>query len=177
MTEGKAVPPVPDLIRPGLRLLFVGYNPGQRSGAIGHHFAGRGNHFWRLLFEAGLTPVLLTAEQDQRLLEWGIGIVNLVDRVTPGIGELSREEMAAGGQRLRQRLTELCPRVTAFLGKNLWRATAELPAGRPVAWGWQPALAGTTVFVAPNPSGRSTLPYAERLEWFRVLAEAVVGSH
>src|SRR5258707_12774558 len=81
-----------DRIRPGLRVLFVGINPGVRSALIGHHFAGYSNRFWKLLHEAGLTPVLLRAEDDTRLLEWDYGITNLVPRPTPGIDTLQPGE-------------------------------------------------------------------------------------
>jgi TDG/mug DNA glycosylase family protein len=69
-----------DAVRPGLRVLFVGINPGMRSAAIGHHFAGYSNRFWRLLFESGLVAERLRAEDDERLPEWGLGVTNLVPR-------------------------------------------------------------------------------------------------
>jgi double-stranded uracil-DNA glycosylase len=60
-----------DRIRPGVQILFVGINPGLRSAATGHHFAGYSNRFWKLLFEAELTPKPLTYRDDWRLAEWG----------------------------------------------------------------------------------------------------------
>src|SRR3954463_11286016 len=85
-----------DQIGPGLRVLFVGINPGVRSALTGHHFAGYSNRFWRLLHEAGVTPVLLRAEDDAQLLEWGYGVTNLVPRPTPGIDTLRPAEYLAG---------------------------------------------------------------------------------
>lgn len=73
---------VPDVIGPGLRVLFVGINPGLYSAAVGHHFARPGNRFWPALFEAGFTPRLLRPEEDGELLTWGLGITNLVCRTT-----------------------------------------------------------------------------------------------
>ena len=81
-----------DRIRPGVRVLFVGINPGLRSAATGHHFAGYSNRFWKLLFESGLVPEPITYESDDRLPGWGYGITNIVPRATAGIDELRREE-------------------------------------------------------------------------------------
>jgi TDG/mug DNA glycosylase family protein len=162
---------VPDVVDRSVRLLFVGYNPGPTSGRTGHHFAGPGNLFWRLLHEAGLTSVLLSAEQDRDLLRVGIGITNLVARVTPSSADLRADEMAAGGARLRRLLEEIQPEVVAFLGKEIYRYYAGLPTSRPIPWGRQSASGERPeLFVLPNPSRRSTLPYAERLRWYTELA-------
>ena len=85
-----------DRARAGMRVLFVGINPGVRSALVGHHFAGYSNRFWKLLHESGLVPELLRAEDDDRLPEFGLGITNLVARPTPGIDTLRREEYADG---------------------------------------------------------------------------------
>src|SRR5258705_13461704 len=81
-----------DRIAPGLRVLFVGINPGVRSAITGHHFAGYSNRFWKLLFESGLLPERVTYEDDDRLTEWGYGITNLIARPTPGINDLRPAE-------------------------------------------------------------------------------------
>ena len=80
-----ALPPLKDRIRPGVRVLFVGINPGIRSSQTGRHFAGFSNRFWMLLFESRLVPERITYEDDDRLAEWGYGITNIVPRPTPGI--------------------------------------------------------------------------------------------
>lgn len=164
--------PVPDCVAPGLRVLFVGINPGLRSGETGHHFAGASNLFWRLLHEAGLTPVRLTYRDDRRLPRYGLGVINLVGRPTRGAGDLAWEELRAGGARVRELVRALRPRVVCLLGKDVYRAYAGLGRGARVEWGLQAAgvVPGTADYVAPNPSGRSTLPYAERLAHFRGLA-------
>lgn len=100
-----------DRIAPGVRVLFVGINPGMRSAAIGHHFAGYSNRFWKLLYESGLVPERIGTEDDGRLKEWGFGITNLVARPTPGIVRayrgLARHLIATrrteGGDVLRRR--------------------------------------------------------------------------
>src|SRR6185295_10392801 len=98
------LPPLRDRIRPGVRLLFVGINPGIRSAQIGHHFAGYSNRFWKLLYESGLVPTRIGAEDDARLPEWGYGITNLVPRATPGIDTLVPAEYAAGLGTLRRKV-------------------------------------------------------------------------
>lgn len=167
--------PVPDCVGPGLRILFVGINPGRRSGEVGHHFAGPGNRFWRLLHEAGLTPVPLGAEDDRMLPAFGLGLTNLVDRPTAGERDLAWEELAAGGRRLRRLVRRLRPAVVCLLGKNVYRAYAGLGPSAPVAWGRQPrpVVPGTVDFVAPNPSGRNTLPYPRQLAAMRELGQLV----
>src|SRR5205085_12501226 len=100
----QVIPPRPcliDHIRPGVRVLFVGINPGLRSAATGHHFAGYSNRFWRLLFDSGLVPEPIGHEDDGRLPEWGFGITNLVPRATSGIDTLGAHEYVAGLRVLR----------------------------------------------------------------------------
>src|SRR4249920_603816 len=91
---------IPDVIAPGLKVLFCGINPGLYSGATGHHFARPGNRFWRTLHEAGFTPHVLTAREDVTLPTYGLGITNLVERATASAAELSDDELRAGGVRL-----------------------------------------------------------------------------
>src|SRR5687768_2366563 len=85
------LPPLRDRIAPGVRVLFVGINPGVRSSLTGHHFAGFSNRFWKLLYESGLVPDPIGYQDDSRLPQWGYGITNIVARPTPGIDTLTRE--------------------------------------------------------------------------------------
>lgn len=160
---------VPDIIEEGLGLLFVGINPGRHSAGEGHHFAGPQNHFWRLLHEAGCTPRLLSPEEDRSLPAFGMGITNLVDRPSAGEGDLSWAEMKAAGAVLREKVARFRPRGVVLLGKNVYRAYANLPPSHPVAWGRQvrETVPGVAEWVAPNPSPRSTLPREMRLRYFR----------
>lgn len=162
---------VRDVLAPGLDVLFVGINPGRASASAGHHFAGPGNHFWRLLHEAGFTPRRLAPAEEQVLLGYGIGITNIVRRASRGEDDLSWEELTAGGARLRELVRRHRPRVVALLGKNVYRAYAGLKKTADVAWGRQPGAVvdGVIDFVAPNPSPRSTIPYERRLALFREL--------
>lgn len=160
---------VPDVLQDGLRVLFVGLNPGRHSAARGHHFAGPGNHFWRLLHDAGLTPRRLAPEEDRELLRYGIGVTNLVGRASRGEEDLSWEEMQAGAQQLRAKVAQARPRLVVLLGAQVYRAYAGLPRRVPVRWGLQPreTVPGVAEFAAANPSSRSTVPYAVRLGQFR----------
>jgi double-stranded uracil-DNA glycosylase len=111
-----------DRVRPPVRVLFVGINPGIRSAATGHHFAGYSNRFWRLLYESGLVPEPIGTEDDGRLPEWGFGITNLVPRATPGIDTLGAEEYVTGLRALRRKVRRWKPEVVALVGVTLYRA-------------------------------------------------------
>jgi TDG/mug DNA glycosylase family protein len=159
---------VPDLLRPGLKILFIGINPGIRSGATGHHFAGRSNRFWRLLAEAGFTTGQYEAAEDFLLLDLGYGITNIVPRVTATAAELTPAELRSGAARLMTVIREYRPVVAAYLGKVVYQYLTRRPK---FFWGRQaePAVAGTIDFVLPNPSGLNRMPLSEQLALFREL--------
>jgi double-stranded uracil-DNA glycosylase len=172
-----------DRIAPGLRVLFVGINPGVRSAITGHHFAGFSNRFWKLLVESKLVPEPITYEDDRRLPEWGLGITNLIARPTPGIGDLRPAEYTDGWKVLARKIARFRPEVVALVGVTLYRAiqpalaAESAPGGsvrRPNAsvLGLRPELIhGARVFVLPNPSGRNAnFSYAEMLAAFGALA-------
>src|SRR5512146_3397451 len=102
---------VPDVIAPGLQVLFCGINPGLYSAWAGHHFARPGNRFWPALFASGFTHRLLRPQEEHELLRFGYGITNLVDRATLGSDELSREELVAGGQAFEKKVMRYRPRA------------------------------------------------------------------
>lgn len=142
---------VPDLIAPGLRVLFCGINPGLYTAAIGHHFGRPGNRFWPALHGAGLTPRLLAPWEEQALLPLGIGITNMVERTTATAAELRPEEYVAGGQRLYRLVEAHRPRVVAFLGIGAYRAAFARPKA---SLGLQAErLAHSALWVLPSPSG------------------------
>jgi TDG/mug DNA glycosylase family protein len=159
-----------DCIEPGVRVLFVGINPGIRTAAIGHHFAGYSNRFWKLLCESKLVPEAIGTEDDRRLPKWGFGITNLVARATPGMNTLRPAEYAAGLKVLRRKVRRFKPAIVAFVGVSLYRTIFEKKG--PVALGRQAeTFEGAEVFVLPNPSGRNAnFSYAEMLAAFRKLA-------
>ena len=127
---------LPDYLQPGLRLVFVGFNPSMRSAAVGHYYAGPGNLFWPLLYESGLLPTPLTYAEDARILEFGIGLTDLVKRPTPSSADLSPGEARAGVPQLHTKLVTYAPRVVCFNGKGVYawytnRAGGHRTAKRP----------------------------------------------
>jgi double-stranded uracil-DNA glycosylase len=167
------LPPLRDRIRPGVRVLFVGINPGVRSSLTGHHFAGFSNRFWKLLYESRLVPEPVTYVDDERLPEWGYGITNIVPRPTPGIDTLRPDEYIAGRVRLRRKILRYRPLVVALVGVTVFRALFPDRKG-PVPLGPQKERIGeSVVFVLPNPSGRNAnYSYAEMRRAFRALARS-----
>lgn len=171
-----------DRVAPGVRVLFVGINPGVRSALTGHHFAGFSNRFWKLLFESGLLPEPITYEQDDLLPAWGYGITNLIARPTPGINDLRPSEYVEGWKVLERKIRKYRPAVLAVVGVTVFRAVLPLivsdrtvPKNQPIALGPQPeTVHGARVFVLPNPSGRNAnFSYAEMLAAFRELKKAL----
>ena len=158
-----------DLLKPGLELVFCGYNPSLTSGRSGYHYAHPGNRFWRVLFAAGITDRLYRPEEDARLLDLGIGFTNLCPRPTRRADELTREEIRAGAEELRAKLERLQPRAVAYTGIGVYRwfrATSK------VGWGIQeaPAALGVTDVVVPSPSGLNRMLFDELVEYYRALA-------
>lgn len=162
---------LPDIVMPALDILFVGYNPGMKSAQTGRHFAGPGNLFWALLADSGITGRRLTYLEDHELLFWNVGLVNLVDRATPGSLDLRPDELRTGSVRLVKKVHDLRPKIVGLLGKDLYRHYRGLSRSATVPWGIQPdgVVDGIWDVVLPNPSRRSTMPYALRLRYFREL--------
>src|SRR5712664_769456 len=139
-----------DRIRPGLRVLFVGINPGVRSAITGHHFAGYSNRFWKLLSDSRLAPEPITYEDDDRLPEWDLGLTNLIARPSPGIDDLRPAEYIDGWKILDRKIRRYRPKVVALVGVTLYRALLPLLDGAPSASviGPQPVtIHGAAVFV------------------------------
>ena len=143
--------PVPDIVAPGLRVLFCGINPSLYSAAVGHHFARPGNRFWPALHGAGFTDRLLSPFEDALLLDFGLGCTNLAPRATARADELDARELRAGAERVRDLALRVQPEWLAVLGVTAYRAAF----GRfRAATGPQPeAIGGTRVWLLPNPSG------------------------
>src|SRR5262245_39856960 len=111
-----------DRIVPGLRVLFVGINPGVRSAVTGHHFAGYSNRFWKLMSESGLAPEPITYKDDVRLTGWRLGITNLIARPSPGIDDLRPAEYVDGWRVLERKIRRYQPEVVALVGVTVYRA-------------------------------------------------------
>jgi TDG/mug DNA glycosylase family protein len=159
---------VPDVLAPGLQIVFCGINPGFRSAAAGAHFANPRNDFWRLLHDSGLTPRLLEPQEQCELLALGYGLTNAAYRTTRGSGDLRRADFAEAANRIEAIARDLDPRFIAFVGKAAYEGTFR---ERPDL-GLQGRCLGTTrLFVLPSTSpANAAVPYSERLRWFRELA-------
>jgi TDG/mug DNA glycosylase family protein len=153
-----------DLVGPDLRVLFCGINPGTLSGELGLHFARPGNRFWRLLCAGGFTESVLPAAEQHRLPGLGVGITNLVGRVTAAASELSPSELREGAMQLEAKVQMLRPRCVAVLGLQAYR-TGFLRARATI--GPQPELlGGALLWLLPNPSGlqaRYQMPEMEEM--------------
>ena len=159
---------IPDLIRPDLRILFCGINPGLYSGATGLHFARPGNRFWPALHAGGFTERLLAPWENAVLLEAGYGITNLVRRTTATAAELTDEEFRAGRRGLMRKVRKYSPRWVAILGLGAYRTgfgKADATVGR------QPERIGSSgLWVLPSPSGLNANHQLPQLaEMFREL--------
>jgi TDG/mug DNA glycosylase family protein len=164
---------VPDVLAPGLRIVFVGINPGRVSAAAAAHFANPRNDFWRLLHAARLTSRLYQPREQFALLEEGIGVTNAAYRTTPGSGDLRSADFAGSAERLESIARELSPAWLAFVGKEAYRgAFGERPG-----LGLQDRKLGETrLFVLPSTSpANAAVPWSERSRWFQELAGRASG--
>jgi double-stranded uracil-DNA glycosylase len=142
---------IPDVIAPGLRVLFSGINPGLYSAWTGHHFARPGNRFWPALHGSGFTPRLLRPDEQEELLPLGLGITNVVARTSARADELTDDEVAEGGELLRAKTLRFAPAWLAVLGVTAYRVAF---GDRTATVGRQQLTIGETgVWVLPNPSG------------------------
>jgi len=142
---------IPDVIATGLKILFVGINPGLYSAAIGHHFGRPGNRFWPALHRAGFTERELSPFEDRNLLDYGCGITNLAGRATASADELTVEELRASARRLQRAIRRYRPRIAAFVGVTAYRMAFDR---RQAKIGLQEEGIGeSALWVLPNPSG------------------------
>ena len=168
---------VPDLVGPGVRLLFVGINPGLWTAATQTHFAHPTNRFYPALWRAAITGYEIcretgfTPEDRRHLIERGIGITNLVDRATARASELSAAELRSGAAVLAEKVGSWGPRLVSVVGITAYRTAFGQPRARP---GRQPdLLEGAALWVVPNPSGLNAHETVDTLaEWYRKVAEA-----
>lgn len=165
-----AVSAIPDHIRPGLLVLFIGFNPSIRSGETGHHYANPNNRFWKIIHDAGLTPRRFAPEEDSELLELGYGFTNIVPRPTKTAAEITKEEYSLGRVELKRKLERFRPQVACYVGKGVYE---QFSGRKSVEWGEQPEsmVAGVTDFVAPSTSGLVRMRTDEMADIFRRLTE------
>jgi double-stranded uracil-DNA glycosylase len=145
------VPGLQDILTPNLLVVFCGINPGLSSAMLGHHFARRGNRFWKTIHLAGFTPEQIAPENGASILAYGCGLTTAVDRATSRADELSRDEFERAASGLSAKIARYAPRYVAFLGKPAFSA---IFGRRHVPWGEQDVLlGGSKTWVLPNPSG------------------------
>jgi TDG/mug DNA glycosylase family protein len=142
---------VRDVIAPNLRVLFCGINPGLYTAAVGHHFARPGNRFWPTLYASGFTDRVLSPFDERELLKSGYGITNVVPRTTVSADLLTKEEIIAGGARLRAKVLRYQPLVLAVLGLGAYRTAFNKP--KAVVGRQEDRIGETVLWVLPNPSG------------------------
>lgn len=165
---------VPDVLAPGLHVVFVGINPGRVSAAARAHFANPRNDFWRLLHAAGFTSRLFEPHEQFSLLGEGVGVTNAAYRTTPGSGDLRRTDFDGSAARLARIADELHPAWFGFVGKEAYRGTFN---ERPELGVQQRKLGETQLFVLPSTSpANAAVPWPERLHWFQELADEARGN-
>ena len=142
---------LPDVLAPGLRVLFAGINPGLYSAATGYHFARPGNRFWPALHRSGFTPRQFRPQEQDQLPGLGLGITNLAPRATARAAELSPAELRAGAILLNEKLARLAPRWLAVVGITAYRTAYGHPDA--VVGPQDGAIGPARVWVLPNPSG------------------------
>jgi TDG/mug DNA glycosylase family protein len=146
--EGKTIP---DVIAPGLRVLFCGINPGLYTAAVGHHFARPGNRFWPALHQSGFTDRLLSPFAERELLGLGIGVTNVVARATATAAELNQDDYIRGGRNLKAKVRRYQPRFLAVLGLGAYRVAFARP--RALIGEQSEGIGDARIWVLPNPSG------------------------
>jgi double-stranded uracil-DNA glycosylase len=158
---------VPEVLAPGLAVVFCGINPGRASAAAGAHYANPRNDFWRLLHDAGFTPRLYDPSEQRDLLQLGIGLTNSAFRTTKGSADLRRGDFAGSAERIERLARELRPGVIAFVGKTGYQG---IFGERPEHGLQERTLGATRLFVLPSTSpANAAVPYDERLRWFAEL--------
>jgi double-stranded uracil-DNA glycosylase len=164
---------VPDVLAPGLRVVFCGINPGRVSAAAAAHFANPRNDFWRLLHAAGFTPRLLRPDEQFEALEHGIGLTNAALRTTKGSGDLRSADFRGSSERLEGIAGDLRPDWIGFVGKEAYRGAF---GERPELGVQERRLGDTRLFVLPSTSpANAAVPWSERERWFQEFAGRATG--
>lgn len=163
---------LPEYLAPGLKVLFIGFNPGETSAREGHYYAYKGNRFWWLLWQAGLTDRLYAPEEDGSLLALGYGLTDLVGRWSKSSSDLSSAEMRSGAEELKASLARYQPRVACYNGRGVYQA---LTGKKEFGYGLQPdqVVPGVLDFVAASPSGRSRELLATKLQLYKDLKRLI----
>ncbi|WP_330984955.1 MULTISPECIES: G/U mismatch-specific DNA glycosylase [Enterobacterales] len=162
---------VKDILKPGLRVVFCGINPGKSSAHLGLPFAHPANRFWKVLHLAGFTDRQLKPEEAEQMLDYGCGVTKLVERPTVQASEVALHELREGGRGLITKMQDYQPMALAILGKQ---AFEQAFSQRGAQWGKQDVTVGDTeVWILPNPSGLSRITLDKLVEAYRELDDAL----
>jgi len=163
---------VSDYLQPGLRIVFVGFNPSLRSAEVGHHYASPSNRFWTILYKAGLTDRIYLPEEDYLLLEKGYGFTNIVERPTRSAADIGRDEYRAGRRELKRKIQTYQPHLVCYVGKGVYQ---EYSGKRQITWGLQADSVVKEVkdFVAPSSSGLVRMPLDEVVSIYSKITELI----
>ncbi|KRT79481.1 hypothetical protein AMK59_6363 [Oryctes borbonicus] len=173
---------LPDHLTPNLDIIIIGINPGLFAAYKGHHYAGPGNHFWKCLYLSGLTSQQMSADEDYKLLQVGIGFTNMVQRATKGSADLTRKEIKEGSQILLEKLKKFKPKIAVFNGKLIYEVFS---GKKDFNFGRQPDLVegtNTYMWVMPSSSARCAqlpraadkVPFYAALKKFRDYLNGVI---
>lgn len=144
-----------DYLEMNLDLVFVGINPSLMAAHRGRYYAGPGNHFYKLLHESGLTPRFVSFEEDYKLLQYSIGLTNIVTRPTRSAADLKRTEIKEGAKVVEEKLRLYKPKIAVFNGKCIYEVFANIRANATFHFGLQPECIGdTAIWVTPSSSAR-----------------------
>ncbi|MEH7086401.1 mismatch-specific DNA-glycosylase [Neobacillus drentensis] len=163
---------ISDHLKENLKVLFVGFNPSIRSSEVGHHYANPNNRFWKIVYEAGLTPRKYESSEDVKLLDIGYGFTNIVARPTKTADEITKEEYKEGREILKKKVELLKPKVVCFVGKGVYQQYSGVKV---VQWGKQTNsfVPGVVDFVAPSSSGLVRMKLEEIIEIYKGLLPIV----
>src|SRR5260370_6104671 len=142
---------VPDVIRPELKVLFCGINPGLYTAAVGHHVERPGNRFWPAIHKAGFMARQLSPFEERELLELGYGVTNVVNRATASADEVTRDDLIKGARQLERKVLKYNPACLAVLGLGAYRTAFAEAHAKPGKQ--EPMIGKTLIWVLPNPSG------------------------
>lgn len=163
---------MPDRLKHGLRVIFVGFNPSLTSHKTGFNYAGRNNRFYRILHEIGLTDHLYRPDESPQLIEHGYGFTNIVSRPTKAAAEIRADEYEQGRVVLRQTLSYYQPQIACYVGKGVYEQFAKR-RGSDIPWGRQKqsCVDGVIDFVGPSSSGLVRMTLAEQVTIYQELAD------
>lgn len=167
------LPPLPQILRPGLLVVFVGFNPGERSATIGHYYGYPGNRFWWLLHQSGLTDRQVDPTEDHTMPDrYRYGLTDIVERPSKAASDLAGWELREGRDAFLERIRAVRPAFVCYCGKGVYGAAS---GRKEVEYGLQPdsLIEGVRDYVAASPSGRSREPLAVKLAILKELAELV----